>query len=126
MFWQWQQSHGDATKTLCVLDSYPGTNSIDSQGATPGIAGGSWLTLQTPLQPFKKPGNDPAQPYYISDDVVDIEAQLGYTYENAAPIKEVLGAVPKASVVAHVSGVNKSDIRGSFVRLPSSLLLPLI
>jgi tyrosinase len=52
-FWDWQQKWG-ATKSLDIISGYPGTNSVDSQGPTPGIPGNVWLTMETPLAPFKK------------------------------------------------------------------------
>src|SRR5207247_1258704 len=45
MFWLWQKRHG-FTDRLEVIDGYPGTNSVDNQGPTPGIHGGAWLTLE--------------------------------------------------------------------------------
>lgn len=55
--------------------------SVDSQGPTSGIPDGSWVILATLLEPFKKPDNT----CYTSLDVVDIEHQLKYTYDNALP-----------------------------------------
>lgn len=58
--------------------------------------------------------------YYISHDVVDIENQLGYTYDNALPHDGggprggLLDSIPAAPVFAHISGINKRDMRGSF------------
>lgn len=62
IFWKWQLDHGK-TKELDIIPRYPGTNSVDSQGPTPGVAGGSWLTMDSPLEPFVKrvpsaPGRD--------------------------------------------------------------------
>jgi tyrosinase len=51
VFWTWQQIKG-CTKELEIIDKYPGTNSGDSQGPTPGVPGNTWLTLKTPLDPF--------------------------------------------------------------------------
>ena len=59
MFWRWQVLNGQ-TKQLDIeprFFNYPGTNSVDSQGPTPGVAGGTWLTLDSPLDPFSRPGN---------------------------------------------------------------------
>lgn len=86
---------------------------MDNQGPTPGIAGGSWLTLDTALQPFKKLDGT----YYVSHDVVDIENQLGYSYDNVSSSTSagLLTSIAPAPVVAHVSGVNKGDMRGSFM-----------
>jgi tyrosinase len=51
MFWAWQVKHKACDK-LEIIPNYPGTNSVDNQGPTPGIAGGTWLDLTTPLDPF--------------------------------------------------------------------------
>lgn len=40
-FWDWQKGH-DSTTKLEIIEGYPGTNSVDSQGPTPGVAGGKW------------------------------------------------------------------------------------
>lgn len=53
MFWDWQVKH-DAKDKLEIIHGYPGTNSVDSQGPTPGVAGGTWLTMESPLDPFKQ------------------------------------------------------------------------
>lgn len=52
MFWAWQLRHGGPKQPLTIRQKYPGTNSVDSQGPTPGTPGGSWLTLDSPLDPF--------------------------------------------------------------------------
>ena len=51
MFWSWQV-HNQKTDELNVISKYAGTNSFNNQGPTPGILGGSWLDLDTPLNPF--------------------------------------------------------------------------
>jgi tyrosinase len=58
MFWNWQVKH-DKTRVLDVIPEYPGTNSVDSQGPTPGVPGNVWLDMKTPLDPFKKPDGQP-------------------------------------------------------------------
>jgi tyrosinase len=119
VFWLWQQRHG-ATKTLDIIPEYPGTNSVDNQGPTPGVVPNSWLTLDTPLVPFRKSDGN----YYTSHDCVNIETQLGYTYgpgslDNlaAAPAVHELAAVApgNSNKVVKVSGINRASIRGSFV-----------
>ena len=55
VFWTWQQIK-NSTDKLEIIDKYPGTNSIDSQGPTPGVPGNAWLTMKTPLDPFVKDG----------------------------------------------------------------------
>lgn len=58
LFWTWQTMHKktDASQ-ITILPEYPGTNSVDSQGPTPGISGNTWLTLDTPLDPFRENGD---------------------------------------------------------------------
>lgn len=58
VFWDWQNAH-TATKSFDIHEGYPGTNSVDAQGPTPGVAGGTWLNMMSPLDPFKK-GDDPS------------------------------------------------------------------
>lgn len=118
VFWLWQKRH-KATKELEIIAEYPGTNSVDNQGPTPGVVPNSWLTLDSPLAPFRKSGGH----FYTSHDCVDIESQLGYTYgpgsldDLAAPTPHALAAVPagNSSKVVKVSGLNRAAIRGSFV-----------
>jgi tyrosinase len=112
VFWLWQKRNG-FTDRLDVIEGYPGTNSVDGQGATPGVAPNSWLTLDSPLAPFKTPeGAD-----YTSRDCVNIETQMGYTYgpgsldELAQP-----GPVePRTAKTVRVTGINRAAIRGSFL-----------
>ena len=115
VFWLWQQRHG-FTNHLEIIDHYPGTNSVDSQGPTPGAVPNSWLNLSSPLDPFKKKENRKERPY-TSLDCINIETQLGYTYgpgslQEAAALKTE--AAPATKVV-HVSGVNRASMRGSFL-----------
>jgi tyrosinase len=58
VFWTWQQIKG-CTAELKIMDKYPGTNSVDSQGPTPGVPGNAWLTMKTPLDPFVKKDGSP-------------------------------------------------------------------
>ena len=115
VFWLWQQRHG-FTNHLEIIDHYPGTNSVDSQGPTPGAVPNSWLNLSSPLDPFKKKENRKERPY-TSLDCINIETQLGYTY-GPGSLQEVAAlkteAAPATKVV-HVSGVNRASMRGSFL-----------
>ena len=129
MFWKWQQNH-----KVEIIPGYPGTNSVDSQGPTPGVPGGSWLTMNSPLDPFVKDGkpltsqvsNLPLpttltpikrntyfhtyQQKNTPKDVVNIES-LGYTYEMPKfPPHKSTEAPPHL----RVSGVNRASIPGSF------------
>jgi tyrosinase len=57
VFWAWQLKN-EKTDQLDIIEHYPGTNSVDNQGPTPGISGGTWLTLDTHLAPFIKDGGE--------------------------------------------------------------------
>jgi tyrosinase len=115
LFWLWQKKWGKAD-TLEIIAGYPGTNSSDNQGSTPGIPPNTWLDLQTPLNPFTRTVDGRQRPY-TSMDCVNIETQLGYTYsagslQAAAPPAL---AADRAAKVVHVSGINRAPIKGSFV-----------
>jgi tyrosinase len=116
MFWLWQKRHR-FTDRLEVIDGYPGTNSVDNQGPTPGIHGGAWLTLETPLNPFQKAEDGGSVRPYTSLDCIDIEGQLGYTYGPGSldEIVEQEVAARSDARVVRVSGINRAAIRGSFV-----------
>lgn len=118
--WPWQKRHG-FTQHLDVIAEFPGTNSVDSQGPTPGTVPNSWLTLESPLDPFKKIENGKERAY-TSLDCINIEEQLGYTYgpgslENLPKVSLSAAAVPagNSSKVLRVSGLNRAPIRGSFL-----------
>jgi tyrosinase len=109
VFWLWQKKHRK-TDSLDVMPEYPGTNTVDSQGPTPGMVPNSWLTLESPLAPFRKADGKP----YSSLDCVNIENQLGYTYcpgsleEHAAKAAVMVAQSTKAVRV-------RAGIRGSFL-----------
>jgi tyrosinase len=123
VFWLWQQRHG-ATDTLEIIPHYPGTNSVDGQGPTPGIPGNAWLDLDSPLDPFTRDEGGTRRPF-TSRDCVNIETQLGYTYgpgslEDVEAARAALDlAAPAAeeapAPVVHVKGINRAAIRGSFL-----------
>jgi tyrosinase len=116
VFWLWQKKHS-CTDHLEVMAGYPGTNSVDNQGPTPGTPPNSWLTLESPLDPFKKMvgGKEVA---YTSLDCLNIEKQLGYTYgpgsleEPMAPLAELPEG--HSTKMIRVTGINRAAIRGSF------------
>jgi tyrosinase len=119
VFWLWQKKHG-FTDHLDIIEEYPGTNSVDSQGPTPGIVPNSWLTLETPLNPFRKRVRGKERPY-TSLDCINIEKQLGFTYSpgslEEAPTLAA-AAAPEADLgsrVVAVFGINRAPIRGSFL-----------
>lgn len=116
VFWLWQQRH-DATDRLEIIPEYPGTNSVDSQGPTPGTVPNSWLTLESPLNPFRKKQRGRERDY-TSLDCINIEKQLGYTYGPGSLEGNRLAAAfeqGRSSKVIRVSGINRASIRGSFL-----------
>jgi tyrosinase len=118
MFWLWQKKH-NATDKLEIIPEYPGTNTVDNQGPTPGFAPNSWLTLESPLAPFKHGVNNDGA-VYTSLDCINIEKQMGYTYGPGSmdeSDKKMLKQAKKnyASKVIKVTGINKAPIRGSFM-----------
>lgn len=118
VFWLWQRKHGQ-TDHLEVIDGYPGTNSVDSQGPTPGVAPNAWLTLASPLAPFR---HEEDGRFYTSNDCINIERQLGITYSRGS-LEELVErpremrplAASKSTRALHVSGINRARIRGSFL-----------
>ncbi len=115
MFWLWQRKHG-ATDQLEIMEEYPGTNSVDSQGPTPGIAPNSWLNLDTPLNPFKEEGGRAL----TARDCINIERQLGYAYGPGSLEEQVAASVAapapgRSTKTLRVSGLNRAAIRGSFL-----------
>lgn len=116
MFWLWQKRHNMRDK-LDIIQGFAGTSASDSQGPTPGFAPGQTLDMTTPLRPFKKADGST----YSSNDCVNIEKQLGFTYapgsldeDLAAPLAPALSA-RMASQKLHVSGVSRTSVQGSFV-----------
>jgi tyrosinase len=116
VFWIWQKKHG-FTNHLEIIPEYPGTNTVDNQGPTPGFAPNTWLTLESPLEPFKKTegGNT-----YTSLDCINIERQLGFTYGPGSldeTDKRMFLQEKKdyETKVIKVSGINKAPIVGSFL-----------
>lgn len=116
VFWLWQKRHG-YTDQLELIEYYPGTNSSDNQGSTPGIAPNTWLTLDSPLSPFTK-RDGKKERVYTSRDCINIEKQLGYTYSRGSLDDEgtptLLAKRPSARVI-RVSNVNRAAVKGSFV-----------
>ncbi|PFH63444.1 hypothetical protein XA68_10036 [Ophiocordyceps unilateralis] len=118
LFWQWQLLHNQTEKLIIEpqLAVYPGTNSVDGQGPTPGVQGNIWLTLDSPLNPFMNP-HDKSQPM-TSRDVVNI-ASIGYTYQlpGQAPGQPQEPRMPPKLALCPqliISGVNRAAISGSF------------
>lgn len=109
-----------------IIHGYPGTNSVDNQGPTPGVAGGTWLSLDSPLEPFRKLDNQPG--FMTSHDVVETE-KLGYVYHyNGKKVDTTLphrahlgdGAIPvkqdpAKSPILKLGGLSRANMGGSFM-----------
>jgi tyrosinase len=127
VFWIWQLKHKQtdpvSQESLELIQYYPGTNSSDDQGPTPGITPNSWLTLDTPLDPFKTIGVDGKMRTFTSRDVINIKTQLLYDYTEGSLQKEALSApLMKANFAQkgkfaklRATNINKAGVRGSFV-----------
>ncbi|WP_019501743.1 tyrosinase family protein [Pseudanabaena sp. PCC 6802] len=114
MFWLWQKQNG-FTDSFEIISGYAGTSSSDSQGPTPGIAPGTPLDLDTPLNPFLK---DEFGTIFTSRDCINIEKQLGYTYapgslEVAPELKAVESGFSTKKLT--VRGIDRALFQGSFV-----------
>ncbi len=116
-FWIWQRRQG-ATKGFSIDMQDPGASYANNQPPA-GANQGDMLTMETQLIPFTRDDGS----YYVSNDCVDIEGQLGYTYgpgsldEFAAPKAkvEVLFAAAEPTRRVRVSGIDRSRIAGSFI-----------
>lgn len=120
MFWIWQKTHGK-TDHFEIIEEYPGTNTVDHQGPTAGFAPNTWLTMESPLLPFKK-GKGKKERHYTSNDCINIEKQLGLTYSKGSlsSVKEhrknlVALTKTKPPHVLEISNVNRAAAKGSFM-----------
>jgi tyrosinase len=116
MFWLWQKRNGH-TEKLEVIKGYPGTSSSDNQGPTPGVKPGTALDVDSPLSPFSNPKTNVP---LTSNDVVNIERQLGYTYGPGSfdePRARVAAAVKRGGSTKKltVRGIDRALFQGSFV-----------
>ncbi len=105
VFWLWQKNNN-----VDIIPHYPGTNSVDGQGPTPGVTPNSWLDLDSPLDPFRKSDGTP----YSSRDCLSPETQLGYTYEIGSLTAPVVGPVATAAAddrVVSVTGIDRATVR---------------
>lgn len=124
VFWLWQEKW-NATEDLKIMERYPGTNSADSQGATPGIAPNTWLSMDTPLEPFSWMVEGETRDI-TGKDVFHIEKQLGYEYgpgsldELADATPEQLDSAEASEPKLHVTGIDRGSIRGSFLIVASA------
>jgi tyrosinase len=113
VFWQWQCRHGRTSAgSLTIEAGKKGTISLGD----PTSKKGTPLDMNSPLEPFKKPSGE----VYTSNDITDIENQLGYSYGigsldvNNDPAPHSLPTEPIVRIV-RVSNVSRSHYAGSFV-----------
>jgi tyrosinase len=117
--WTWQKRHG-ATDGFTIDPSDPGAvyvlggNNSPPAGADPNAP----ITMQTALDPFTKADGSA----FTSNDVVNIENQLGYNYGPGSldsyanpPTKGFTELAAPAGRTLHVGSVNRAKIRGSFL-----------
>jgi tyrosinase len=111
VFWTWQQ---DPRHPVEIIAEYPGTNSVDGQNPTPGVAPNSWLDLDSPLYPFRHKDDR----LFTSRDCLDTEKDLGYTYSSGSLTGIGPAPAPPDSApakVVTVSGINRAPAPGSFL-----------
>ena len=121
MFWLWQVKQGCTDEFDIIADSNdPGTstgfNGGYGQGPANGQTTGEVLTMQTELKPFAKPDGS----FYASNDCINIETQLNYSYSEGSLADETpaaaLTALPaKSNLKLHISELNRGGIHGSFI-----------
>jgi tyrosinase len=121
VFWIWQRRHG-ATDGFTIAAGDPGTRFSSDFPPPAGMEPGDTLDMKTPLEPFSKSNGSGKT---TTNDVVNIEKQLGYTYGPGS--LDAFAQPPKAeSMLAttvpietgrrlHISRINRARIRGSFL-----------
>ncbi|OAA36610.1 putative domain, di-copper centre [Metarhizium rileyi] len=118
-FWKWQTLAGKTRPgSLTVIKGYDGTVVPDGEGL-PFLAPGTTLDNTTPLYPFRKAN----EAYYTSDDVTDIQGQLGYSYgpgsldvvEDGPRSGRLRDISAEITSIKRVRNVNRADYPGSFV-----------
>ncbi|RYP74725.1 hypothetical protein DL769_003984 [Monosporascus sp. CRB-8-3] len=135
VFWDWQLRRNQV-EHLEVIDRYPGTNSVDNQGPTPGVAANTWLDMDSPLEPFEvniplRPRTTREKKYLTGKDVANI-LKLGYSYEGSElppplsqtyPVQEARApqfqhpstAAGSVTPVLRVPAISRGGINGSFI-----------
>jgi tyrosinase len=118
VFWLWQKKF-QKTEQIELIAEYPGTNSSDG-GTQPAVgqSPNSYLTMDSPLYPFKK--SNAVGDYYTSNDCVNIQ-NLGYDYgkgsldDLAKPNLKVKALAKKEGHTIRVSKLNRAARKGSFI-----------
>lgn len=120
VFWTWQRKNG-ATDGFTIDSKDPGAvyspgNNQPPNGADPDAG----MDMTTALDPFKKADGTP----FTTNDCINIEAQLGYTYGPGSLDAYIVtqGALAAAAPerepdekTVHVAGIDRTQIRGSFL-----------
>ena len=121
-FWTWQRRNG-ATDKFDIDPKDPGAvyalggNNSPPAGADPKAP----ITMETALEPFVK---DDDGAFYTTNDCINIETQLGYSYgpgsldqfAERAPAAVGMAAVGEGDArTLHVGGVDRSKLMGSFL-----------
>ena len=118
-FWIWQRRH-DATNAFDIDPADPGAvYALGQNNAPPADADpNAPITMETPLNPFTRQDGTT----YTTNDCVNIETQLGYTYgpgsldQYATPAPSAaLAAVAEDARTLHVGDVDRSKLEGSFL-----------
>ncbi len=118
MFWLWQVKNGH-TDSLEIIDGFPGAinayNGGNGQGPAVGQGDNENLTLTTALKPFQHENGE----WYVSNDVINTETQLGVTYSNGSLATSRITKLQTMAITKklQVSGINREQIRGSFLVL---------
>ncbi len=118
VFWLWQKKF-KKTEQIELIAEYPGTNSSDG-GTQPAVgqSPNSYLTLDSPLYPFKK--SNIVGDYYTSNDCVNIH-NLGYDYgkgsldELAKPLLKAAAPVKSGGQLIKITKLNRAARKGSFI-----------
>jgi tyrosinase len=123
-FWTWQRKHG-ATDSFTIDPNDPGAAYNSSVNPPPaGANPADKMSMTTPLDPFVNPDTGAT---FTTNDAVNIETQLGYSYgpgslDRFANVnlsrQAMLAAAPSpepAARTVHIEGIDRSKIRGSFL-----------
>ncbi|NLR62486.1 tyrosinase family protein [Chitinophaga polysaccharea] len=125
VFWLWQQKQGfterfDIIEDPADLGTSNGFNDGAGQGPANGQTENETLTMTTALKPFIKTDTT----YFTSEDCINIESQLNYTYSDGSLSEnDVVAAARAAKVVdskrsdlhLYISGLSRGGIKGSFI-----------
>lgn len=114
MFWLWQVKNGH-TDSLDIIKGFPGTTNAQGQGPAVGQSDNENLTLTTPLKPFQHKNGV----LYTSNDVINSETQLGIIYSKGSFADSRITKIKAMTNTKklQVSGINREQIRGSFLVL---------